>query len=242
MSTNEGTRKEEIRQRIWTQLEESGASSREARGRIPDFVDSDRAANLLATLTEWQQATTIKANPDYAQQPVREHALRDGKLLFMAAPKLATIKPFYRLDPTVLGDNPERAADRHVAAESAPMVAVEELPPIDLIVCGSVVVNHEGVRIGKGAGYSDIEVALLAEAGLISDRTTVVTTVHTLQVVDEPLPAIEHDFNVDLIVTPKEIIRCSPAPRPHRVVWEHLSPETIMAIPVLAARSGMKRG
>ena len=128
MATSENNRKEEIRLHIWTQLEESGASPREARGRIPDFVDSDRAADLLATLDEWQHATTIKANPDYAQQPVREHALRDGKLLFMAVPKLATIKPFYRLDPTALGDNPERAADRYVAALSALTVAVEELP------------------------------------------------------------------------------------------------------------------
>ena len=102
--------------------------------------------------------------------------------------------------------------------------------------------NHEGVRIGKGAGYSDIEVALLAEAGMISDRTTIVTTVHTLQVVDEPLPATEHDFSVDLIVTPEEIIRCHPSPRPQRLVWEHLSPETITTIPVLAARSGMRPG
>jgi 5-formyltetrahydrofolate cyclo-ligase len=137
----------------------------------------------------------------------------------------------------------KRAADRYVAAEFAPTVAVEELPPIDFIVCGSVVVNHEGARIGKGAGYSDIEVALLAEAGLISDRTTIVTTAHTLQVVDEPLPVTEHDFSVDLIVTPKEVIRCSsPSPRPRRLVWEHLSPETIMVIPVLVARSGMRRG
>ena len=195
-----------------------------------------------ATLTEWQHATTIKANPDYAQQPVREHALRDGKLLFMAVPKLATIKPFYRLDPKVLGDNPERAADRYVAAQSAIMVAVDELPRIDLIVCGSVAVNHAGARIGKGTGYSDIEVALLAEAGLISDQTTIVTTVHTLQVVDKPLPTTEHDFSVDLIVTPKEIIRCGPSPRLHRLVWEHLNPETIMKIPVLKARSGMRHG
>jgi NAD(P)-dependent dehydrogenase (short-subunit alcohol dehydrogenase family) len=33
--------------------------------------------------------------------------------------------------------------------------------PVNLVVCGSVAVNRRGVRLGKGAGYSDIEVALL---------------------------------------------------------------------------------
>lgn len=36
-------------------------------------------------------------------------------------------------------------------------------------------------RIGKGAGYGDIEVALLAEAGLSGPETTIYTTVHDLQ-------------------------------------------------------------
>ncbi len=241
MWSEDVTRKEAIRQRIWTQLEESGASPRGAHGRIPDFVGSDQAADLLATLTEWQQATTIKANPDHAQRPVREHALREAKLLFMAVPKLATIKPFYRLDPKELGDNPERAADRHVAAVSAPTVAVEELSPIDFIVCGSVAVNHEGVRIGKGAGYSDIEVALLAEAGLIGDWTVIATTVHALQVVNEPLPATTHDFSVDLIVTPEDIIRCGRPRRSHGIEWAYLSPEKIAEIPLLRTRSSARR-
>ena len=49
-------------------------------------------------------------------------------------------------------------------------------------------VNRDGVRLGKGAGYSDLEVALLQEAGLIDRDTTIVTTVHALQVVDIALP------------------------------------------------------
>jgi 5-formyltetrahydrofolate cyclo-ligase family len=72
---------------------------------------------------------------------------------------------------------------------------------VDLVICGSVVVNHQGVRIGKGGGFSDLEVALLIEAGVLRPSTVLVTTVHPLQVVDEPLPETVHDFRVDLIVT-----------------------------------------
>jgi 5-formyltetrahydrofolate cyclo-ligase len=105
-----------------------------------------------------------------------------------------------------------------------------------LVICGSVAVNRDGVRLGKGAGYSDIEIALLHEAGLISPATTIATTVHALQVVDEALPETEHGFSADLIITPDEVISCGPARRPHGLVWEHLSPQKIAAIPVLAKR------
>jgi 5-formyltetrahydrofolate cyclo-ligase len=114
--------------------------------------------------------------------------------------------------------------------------------PVDLIVCGSVAVNRRGVRLGKGAGYSDIEVALLQEAGLIGPETTIVTTVHSLQVVDDELPETDHDFSVDLIVTPDEVIRCADPRRPEGLVWKHLSDEKIAAIPVLSARSRVIRG
>jgi len=45
-------------------------------------------------------------------------------------------------------------------------------------------------------------------------RTAIVTTAHHLQVVDEALPETEHDFSVDLIVTPGEVIECVPPRRP----------------------------
>ncbi len=129
--------------------------------------------------------------PDKAQLPVRARALTEGKIVYMAVPRLAEEKP------------------------------------VDLIVCGSVAVNRHGTRLGKGAGCSDIEVALLQEAGLIGPHTTIVTTVHSLQVVDEPLPETEHDFSVDLIVTPDDVITCGPPRRPHGLIWTHLSAEKI---------------
>lgn len=61
--------------------------------------------------------------------------------------------------------------------------------------------------------------------------TAIITMVHQLQVLNESLPEAEHDFSVDLIVTPEEIIRCEPSRRPRGLVWKHLSPEQIAAIP-----------
>ncbi|MGH3980897.1 MAG: 5-formyltetrahydrofolate cyclo-ligase [Pseudonocardiaceae bacterium] len=226
--------KHAIRERVWDHLLREHASA-DPHGRIPDFVGAAATAHQLATLPAWQQARILEANPDQPQLPVRARALRDGKLVYMAVPKLADSMPFFRLDPAELGEESEALAAHRTAARVAPKVAVADMQPLDLIVCGSVAVNRNGVRIGKGAGYSDIEVALLAEAGLIGPKTTIVTTVHHLQVLDEPLPHDEHDFTVDYIVTPDEIIPCGAPHRPTGVVWNALDRDKIAAIPVLAA-------
>lgn len=226
--------KQAIRERVWDRLQRDGASS-DPHGRIPDFVGAAAAAQRLAALPAWHQAHVIKANPDQAQLPVRARALREGKVVYMAVPKLADPLPFFRLDPAEFDGEPEALAAHRTAATVAPKVAVSDMQTIDLIVCGSVAVNRAGARIGKGAGYSDIEVALLVQGGRLGLRTTIVTTVHQLQVIDEPLAHDEHDFTVDYIVTPQEVIRCGPPHRPTGVMWNALDHDKIAAIPVLAA-------
>jgi len=229
--------KQALRTQVWDLLEREHAVDRGVHGHIPAFTGAGAAATRLADLPAWRAAQVIKAVPDRAQQPVRERALRDGKLLYMAVPMLADDRPFYVLDPGSLMVPPPVAASREGAARVAPKIAVEQMRPVDMVVCGSVAVNRDGARLGKGAGYSDIEVALLQETGLIGPSTVIVTTVHRLQVVDEAIPETEHDFSVDLIVTPGEVIECGPPRRPHGLYWQHLTPATIAAIPVLASRA-----
>lgn len=230
--------KNQVRSRVWDTLHANRATyDVDVHGRIPNFLGAQAAADRLAELSIWQESRVIKAVPDRAQLPVRIRALREGKIVYMAVPKLAMQCPFYLLNPSELTVSPEEAASTGIAAKVARNVDVDELEPVDLIVCGSVAVNRSGVRLGKGAGYSDIEVAILHEAGLIGPKTTIVTTVHPLQIVDEELPETAHDFSVDIIVTPDEVIMCDRSRRPTRLIWDHLSPEKIAAIPALAARA-----
>ena len=217
--------KQQIRERIWARMERDGAARFPgARGRIPNFRGAEAAAARLAELPEWQAARVVKANPDAPQLPVRRHAHREGRTLYMAVPRLADERPFVLVtgDPTI----------KRAMAEGRPL-ALDDLQPVDLIVCGTVVVNREGVRIGKGGGFSDLEFALLAERGLVGERTTIVTTVHPLQVVDEPLPETEHDVRMDLVVTPDEVIRTPRRRRPPGLLWEHLDEDRRAAIPAL---------
>jgi 5-formyltetrahydrofolate cyclo-ligase len=153
----------------------------------------------------------------------------------MAVPRLADELPFYLLDPEDLSMSPWEAAAKEGAAKAGRKVAASELPSVDLVVCGSVAVNRLGVRIGKGGGFSDLEVAFLVEAGVLRPDTVLATTVHPLQVVDEPLAETIHDFRVDLIVTPDETIWCTEPHRPPGILWEYLHQDKIAEVPALAA-------
>jgi 5-formyltetrahydrofolate cyclo-ligase len=229
--------KQTWRSRVWAAMSEARvARFPGARGRIPNFTGAERSAERLAEQKIWERTAALKSNPDLPQLPVRAAALAAGKLVVMAVPRLRTAEPFLLLDPDVLEVAPRRAASIAGAGEHGQPLAVEAVPCLDLVVCGSVCVNEQGVRIGKGGGYSDLEMGLGIEAGWIDDRTTIATTVHPIQVVDAGLPETEHDFRVDLIVMPDDVIRCPRTRRPLGILWDHLDPEKIEAVPALAAR------
>jgi 5-formyltetrahydrofolate cyclo-ligase len=228
-----GQAKQVIRERTWGLLEHEGAVPVGVRGHIPAFNGTELAAERLSRLPVWQRAGVIKVVPDQAQQPVRVRALSEGKLLYMAVPKLAAEQPFVRLDPAMLGVPVAQAANNWTALEVGEPIRVDDMRPVDLVVCGSVAVNRRGARLGKGAGYSDIEVALLVEAGLLGEQTTIVTTVHDLQVLDDKLPETGHDFSVDLIVTPTRVIECGPPRRPTGLERSLLTSAQVNAMPVL---------
>ncbi|MEU8687688.1 5-formyltetrahydrofolate cyclo-ligase [Streptomyces sp. NPDC048665] len=229
--------KQLVRTQVWDALDAAGAVYDDsAHGRIPNFRGAEDAAARLAELDGWKRANVVKAVPDKAQLEVRVRALGEGKLVYMAVPKLAADKPFYLLNPAMLEVPAREAATSRVAATTAPTVEVDSMRPVDVVVLGSVAVNRDGARIGKGAGYSDLEFALLTEAGLIGPDTLVVTTVHSLQVIDTPIPVTDHDVKVDLIITPDEVIQCTTSHRPTGIIWDHLDPGKIAAIPALQSR------
>lgn len=228
-----------MREEAWARLRAAGAARFPGvEGRIPNFVGAEAAATRLADQPVWRSAAVLKCNPDSPQLPVRKRALEEGKVIYMAVPKLADPKPFWRLDPETLTVPPHRAASIEGASTHGEPVALEEMEAIDLVVCGSVAVDRRGARLGKGGGYSDLEFALAVETGLIGPSTMVATTVHSSQMTDPGvIPVTEHDFPLDLIVTPEEAVYTDTSlARPSGVILEHLEEEKRQAIPVLAAR------
>jgi 5-formyltetrahydrofolate cyclo-ligase len=211
-----------------------------AEGRIPNFTGAEAAAERLRGLPQWQDASTLKANPDSAQLPVRQRALEDGKIVYMAVPRLASAEPFFALDPDHLAQPPRKAASISGASRSARRVRLSDLSPVDLVVVGSVAASDDGARLGKGGGFSDLEFALATAAGLIGPDTVRVTTVHEIQV--QPtgtIPLTDHDVLVDFVVTPERVIDCRSRQEsrpPAAIRWNDLTDEKIAAIPLLMAQ------
>lgn len=228
--------KQELREQIWDELEERG----EARfpypphGRIPNFNGASKAAERLTAEKVWQNADVIKSNPDAPQLPVRRAALRHGKMIYMAVPRLRDENCFLRLDPQEI-DDIDHATTLSGSSEVGVQVGPEEMDPIDMIVSGSVAVNQTGERVGKGEGYSDLEFAILREFGLVDDTTTTVTTLHEIQFVEETrIPTTPQDVPIEWVFTPKQRICTDTAnKKPDGIAWEILTDERIAEIPIL---------
>lgn len=228
--------KDQVRKAVWKAMDREGVSRFPgAEGRIPNFAGAKLAAQKLSAHRLWKRARVVKANPDSPQTHVRRLALEDGKTLVMAVPRLRDQHPFRLLDPRELSAKQVReAATIKGALKHGKVVALEEMPEIDFVLCGSVAVNLSGARIGKGGGFSDLEYGLLIEEGLIDEHTVVATTVHPIQILREHLPVIDHDLPVDMIATPRAVIEVERQyDRPRGILWDHLQPPQIREIPIL---------
>jgi 5-formyltetrahydrofolate cyclo-ligase len=228
--------KDEVRRQVWKALDREGVSRFPgAEGRIPNFAGAKLAAEKLSGHRLWRRAQVIKANPDSPQTHVRRTALEEGKTLIMAVPRLRDAHPFRLLEPKRLSKQAlKEAATIKGALRHGRVVAVDDLPEIDFVLCGSVAVNLSGARIGKGGGFSDLEYGILIDAGKIDDHTVVATTVHPIQILRRHLMVTAHDLPIDMIATPRAVIEVERQyPRPRGILWDHLQPPQIREIPIL---------
>jgi len=230
--------KEEIRQQVWQALERQKiARFPGAQGRIPNFIGAESCAKRLAQTRHWKAAQFLKVNPDSPQRSIRQRALAEGKTIYMAVPRLRGARPFIELDPKKLKCSPYAASSIKGAGQYGRLVALEDVPKIDLVVCGSVAVNRQGARVGKGGGYSDLEFALLTEEKKIGPKTPIVSSVHPLQLIDDEIPMTEHDIPLNAVATPDEILEMIPRfRRPKGIDWSILDEEKIAEIPLLGNR------
>ena len=238
--------KDTLRQRIWSTLKKHQATRRDPVGHIPNFIGAEIAAERLAKTDLWQGAQVVKCNPDSPHTAVRLRALVDGKTLYMAVPRLSRKKCFVELTAAALKQKDialEEAATMGGAMRHGRLVAFGEMQAVDLVVVGCVAVASNGGRTGKGAGFADLELAMLSEYKLLVEHTPIVTTVHDLQIVDaRELPMQTHDWGVDLVVTPTQcLITENNHPKPAGLDWNTLQPEQIASIPILRAWSSLQR-
>ncbi len=230
--------KNQLRQEIWARLVAARAVHGNPVGHIPNFIQAEDAAAHLAMLPIWQRAQVVKCNPDASQLPVRLQALQAGKILYMAVPRLCQRHCFVEISAAALqakGVPLTDAASMTGALSYGNPVPFEAMHPVDLVVVGCVAVAINGGRTGKGAGFADLELAMLKQFGLIRSDTPIVTTVHGLQwVASDRLPIQPHDWPLDWIVTPTWAIAThTQIPKPIGINWDVLQPDQYRTIPIL---------
>jgi 5-formyltetrahydrofolate cyclo-ligase len=228
--------KDQVRRAIWKAMDREGVSRFPgAEGRIPNFAGAKLAAERLSGHRLWKRARVVKANPDSPQTHARRLALEQGKTVVMAVPRLRDAHPFRVLDPRRLSARAKKeAATIKGALRHGKVVALEEIPEIDFFLSGSVAVNLNGARVGKGGGFSDLEFGLLVEEGRVDEHSVIATTVHPIQIVREHLMMTAHDLPIDIIATPRAVIEVENAfDRPRGILWDHLQPPQIREIPIL---------
>jgi 5-formyltetrahydrofolate cyclo-ligase len=203
MPMNIFSEKQLLREKVWSEMERlrMAVFPLPCRGRIPNFVGAEAAAERLRQVEEWKKAKVVFVNPDSPQRKVRENALKDGKTLIVASPRLK--KGFMLIDLAKVKGK-ERSASTIKGAFKFGL-EVQEFPKPDLVVEGSVAVDMHGHRLGKGHGYSDLEIRILKR---MFGKVLVATTVHDMQVVKE-VPFEEKDEKVSIIITPTQVIRVS---------------------------------
>ena len=226
--------KDKIRYEVWRKLEELGLARfpRPVYGRIPNFIGAERAASRLLNLREYIDAKVVKVSPDSPQRYVRYRCLLDGKILIMPTPRLRM--GFMILDPSKIPRRMlERASTIRGAFRYGRIIDPEEIPKVDLIVTGSVAVSRDGIRIGKGGGYGELEYAILREFGKVGEDTPIMTNVHDIQVY-ERLPSDPYDLTMDYIATPTDLIRVKRRRnRPKGILWSLLDEKKLNEIPLL---------
>jgi 5-formyltetrahydrofolate cyclo-ligase len=195
--------KKKLREKIWDELKENQLTNpQRTYGRIPRFKGAMKAASRLRKTIEWDDSGVIFCSPDSAQREIREYALLDGKKLIMASPKLKM--GYLEINPhDVINRTKTVSTIKGAYKYGKPL---KKFPPVDLVVEGSVAVDLSGRRLGKGGGYADQEIKHLLNENSISTKTTIATTVHENQIVDE-IPTEPHDMKINMIVTPQRVIR-----------------------------------
>jgi len=237
--------KPRLRRAHWAALRAAGAARFPGvEGRIPNFVGAEAAAERLRETPEFRRARVLKCNPDMPQRPVRHAALKAGKVVLLAVPRLRTEQCFLMLDPATLppGSLWTASSVKGATALGVPL-RVAEVPPVDLVVSGCVAAGQDGARLGKGGGYADLEYALLRTAGALHVHTPVATTIHDSQLqAAGVIPREAHDVGLHIIATASRLVRPGgPIPQPGGVLWDALPTARVAAMPALARRAPQPR-
>lgn len=193
---------------------------------VPDFIGSERCADMIADLPAYASATTIFVSRDNNLQAFRQRTLEDGKRLIMPSHALRTGLRVIESVPAGLERFAAMLDGLEEFARTISIEQVEDVGPVPLVVTGAVAVSREGIMFGARHDYFRVEVAILAGMNVLTDDALTVGVVHDCQVIEiAPDDAPPQALVLDVVVTPTEIFRGAPAKPLKSPTDPRISPE-----------------
>jgi 5-formyltetrahydrofolate cyclo-ligase len=179
---------------------------------VPDFVGSERCADVIAKLPAYANATTIFVSRDNNLQAFRQRALEDGKRLLIPSHALRTGLRVIESVPAGLERFAAMLDGLEEFARTISIEQVEDVGPVPLVVTGAVAVSRDGIMFGAKHDYFRVELAILAGMNVLSDDALTIAVVHDCQVIEiAPDEAPPQSLVLDLVVTPTESFRGAPS-------------------------------
>lgn len=228
-----------LRQEVWERCETENLVDypRPCAGRIPNFIGREAAALRLAETLEFKQAAVVKVHPSLNADPVREQCYLHGKQVLVPPLPGHDFLYFLVRPEDAKGREAFCATKRGFSQVGTPVHSLSELPPVGLVVVASVAVMEQtGARVGKGAGFGELEFGILRELGVIGPSTPVATLCHDRMLVADGLPLdalAAHDLRVDLCCTPTQTLRFEASDKPSGVFWDLVTGEMVHDIGAL---------
>ncbi|XP_037960241.1 methenyltetrahydrofolate synthase domain-containing protein-like [Teleopsis dalmanni] len=230
--------KRQYRLKMWKKLEKNSFGPEITRiyNRVPDFHSNKKASKILTSTYEFKKAKNIYVEVEKSLRHAKVEVLKAKKNLYLPSKSETTI-----LEKIVLpSDKKNLTLKDALRLEYSPKyhtdITLENKIELDMVIIGSVVVSREGYCIGRGNGYTDLNIGLLLECGMVTSKTIIVTVVSDMQVIEEISPILfkPYDIGVDIIVTRTQIIRVPQRlPRPSGIFWELLSEKRMNKTPCL---------
>lgn len=229
------------REQIWKYMMKNDLLNypKKVYNKIPNFKGAIDAVERFCELKEFKDAKLIQISLDRPLEYVQKSSLKAGKEIIVPIPKLNN-DLFIRVPPPIDGkidDEHFRVPTRQQRLlEGQSILKIDDKINIDIVVIGSVCVDRNGHRIGKGLGFADLEFAMMMKMGAIKPETIVVTIVHDSQIVDDLPDHLfkKHDVHVDIIVTPTQtIIISNKLKKPDGIYWDILTQRRINAVRLL---------
>ncbi|WP_096270012.1 5-formyltetrahydrofolate cyclo-ligase [Paucisalibacillus globulus] len=234
--------KQEIREMKWKHLTDHklGRFPFPLNNRIPNFKGAESAAHLVTMIPDYKKANVIKVNPDSPQLPIRVQILKDGKILLVPTPRLRAGFIMIKPEWVPVGEERRAVSLSHMKSYGRE-IALSDIPNIDLFIVGSVALNRDGRRVGKGAGYADREYAIIRELG--NPDIPVISTIHSTQLTEADIPKKSFDLTVDWIATETELFRTnSTYDKPSGINWNIVTEKELIDMPVLCEIHELTRG